>query len=491
MLYSTYYNNSTITLIIDRARHAVPPSCFASMKFQYPYLLIGILPLIACWWLLVKRKAPAREVRRSPLLLLSLIFLLVAIANPYWSTVQETRTEKGANLILMVDVSQSMFCPDGSPTRIDQARSFLRSILPQLAGSPVAVIYFAGDAQLGSPLTTDIPAIYLFLDSIVPAMTTEPGTRATPLESVTRDLIAEVTSRQTSRRQIGMLFSDGEFFDSNRGFRSWLSDQTSLTLFAFPCGKGESPVPKYDLSGPYPGAISKPNPAILKELAELTGGASYPLSKTNATAVSQEIFRHVSEVIAHGKIVPRYQYYSFLLMSFFFLLFYQLLPVFSHSMNRTQLAGSLALVLFLIVSPAAGKVQNNTFQKALDDMKQGRLDEAEKKLKDVQKQGNTEEVEIALGNVLLRKNQPEAAIRHYRNALRMNPFDQLARWNWEVALKQQSGPKPPPPQEQPPPPVPTQLPQEDRALLNYFDEMEKQDRKQENLRNANEKTFAW
>ncbi len=441
----------------------------------------------------MKRKAPAREVRRSPILLLSMISLLLAIANPYWSTVQETRTEKGANLILMVDVSQSMFCPDGSPTRIDQARSFIRSILPQLAGSPVSVIYFAGDAQVGSPLTTDIQAIYLFLDSIVPAMTAEPGTRATPLESVVRDLVAEVTSRQTSRKQIGLLFSDGEFFDSNRGFRSWLSDQNSLTLFTFPCGKGESPVPKFDLSGPYPGAISKPNPAILKELAESTGGASYPLSKTNAAAVSQEISRHVSEVIAQGKIVPRYQYYSFLLISFLFLLFYQLVPVFSHSINRTQLAGSLALMIFIIASPAAGKMQNSqeTFARALDDMKQGRLDEAEKKLKEIQKQGGAQEVEIALGNVRLRKNQPEEAIRYYRNALRMNPFNQLARWNWEVALKQQSGPKPPPPQEQPPPPAPNQLPQEDRALLNYFDELEKQDRKQENLKNANEKTFAW
>src|SRR5262245_5234221 len=132
------------------------------MKFQYPFLLFLIAPIVAGWFVLVKRKASALELRRSPLLLLAVISLTIALANPYWSTIQEARTERGANFILMIDVSQSMFCTDGTPTRIDQARSFVQSILQQFEGSPVAIVYFAGDAQLGCPLTTDLQAISLF-----------------------------------------------------------------------------------------------------------------------------------------------------------------------------------------------------------------------------------------------------------------------------------------------------------------------------------------
>jgi hypothetical protein len=464
------------------------------MKFQYPYLLIAILPLIACWWLLVKRKASALELRRFPLLILSLIFLLVAIANPYWNTVQETRTQKGANLILVIDVSQSMFCLDGTRTRLDHARTFLKSFLPQFAGSPVAVIYFAGDAQIGCPLTTDLQAVFLFLDSIVPAMTTRPGTNTAPLESVVRDMISEISSRQISRKQIGLLFSDGEFFDSNSNFRSWLSNQTDFTLFTFPCGKGESPVPKYDLSGPYPGTTSTANPQALKILAQSAHGTSYPLTNVSAAVVSREMSRHVTDVVSQGRIVPRYQYYPFLFLSFLFLLSYQLFPAFFNSFKRTRLEGSLALMMLLAVTLAAGKEKEigTMFTKALEDVKQGRLEEATKKLKEIEKHGATEELEIAWGNVFLRKNQPEEAIHHYRNALRMNPFNERARWNWEVTLKKQTGPdQPPPPQPRQSPPVVNQIPDESRALLNYFDQLEKEERKRENEKNANEKTFAW
>ena len=463
------------------------------MNFQYPYLLLLIFPVIATWWLLAKRRASISELRRFPFLLCSMIFLLIALANPYWSTQQEMRTEKGADLILMIDVSQSMFCPDGAPTRIEQARIFLRSILPRFGGSPIAVIYFAGDAQIGSPLTTDLPAIHLFLDSIVPAMTARPGTRVATLKTVVQDVVEDIARRQASRKQIGLLFSDGEFFDSDRSFRSWLSKQNDLTLFAFECGKAKSPVPKYDLSGPYPGAISNPDPIVLKHLAESTGGISYNLSNASPSIVTEEMSRHVTEMIAKGKIVPRYRSYPFLLLSFLFLFLYQLLPTFTLSWSRSRFARAAVVSLLLIFTVGAARIEPKAdeFSKAIEDIKKGRVEQGIQKLKKLQSLKASEEVEIALGNAMLQKNQPDEAIRYYKNALRMNPFNERARWNWEVALKGESEPPKPPPQQPPPPPTFNPPPPESQALLNYFNQLEKEDRKQENLKNANEDTFAW
>jgi Ca-activated chloride channel family protein len=461
------------------------------MQFQHPYLLVLIAPLIASWWLLFRRRRWDREFYRFPFLLLSMIFLVLALANPYWSLERETRKLKGADLIVMMDVSQSMFCPDGAPTRIEQARIFLRSILPRFSGSPVAVIYFSGDAQIGCPLTTDVSAIHLFLDSIVPGMTVRPGTQATPLKTTLQNLVMEISGRQASRKQIGLLFSDGEFFDSDRSLRSWLSGQNEMTLFTFQGGNKETPVPKYDLSGPYPGAVSKPDPGLLKNLAEATGGRSYNLSTTNPSNVTTEMFRHVTEMIEKGKTVPRYQYYPFLLASFFCLLIYQWIPSLAGSWERMRIAKAAAIAVIFLCTIAAGKDQSDEFAKALNDLKSGRLEKGIQNLKKLQKRVSSDELEIALGNAMLQKNQPEEAIRYYRNALKLNSSNSRARWNWEIALKRQSGPQPPPPQTPPPLSAPNPLPPESQALLNYFDQLEKEDRKQENLKNANKNTFAW
>jgi tetratricopeptide (TPR) repeat protein len=112
-------------------------------------------------------------------------------------------------------------------------------------------------------------------------------------------------------------------------------------------------------------------------------------------------------------------------------------------------------------------------------------------LKALESVERNEELEIAIGNVFLQKKQPEQAIQYYKNALRINPFNERARWNWEVAIKMQSGSQSPPPPPSPPSITPNQIPEESRALLDYFDQMEKEDRKQENKKNANESTFAW
>jgi Ca-activated chloride channel homolog len=459
------------------------------MHFQHPYLLTLIVPLIASWWLISKRKSSKREYYRYPLLLLSIIFLILALSNPYWSWEQETRKLRGADLVLLIDVSQSMFCMDGAPSRIEQARIFVRSLLPRFAGSPAAVVYFAGDAQIGCPLTTDVSAIHLFLDSIVPAMTSRPGTLAAPLKTTVERLVADISGRQASRKQIGLLFSDGEFFDSNRSFRSWLSTQNDLTLFAFQCGKGGTPVPKYDLSGPYPGAVSKPDAAVLKELAQATGGRFFNLSTANPAQVTDVMSRHVTEMIQKGKMVPKYEYYPFLLASFCFLLLYQLVPSFVFTWGRAR---STAIAMVLLCTLAATKAKPNEFENALNDLKSGRMEQGIQKLKALESQNPSAEIEIALGNAMLQKNQPAEAIRYYKNALRLSPSNDRARWNWEVALKRQSGPQSPPPSQSPPPmAAPRPMPAESQALLDYFDQLEKEDRKEENLKNANENNFAW
>jgi hypothetical protein len=160
-----------------------------------------------------------------------------------------------------------MFCPvDGGGRRIDQARNFLRTLLPEFAGSSVSVIYFAGDDQIGCPLTTDLSAIHLFLDSVAPAMTGQPGSNPEALQATLSDFLTSIKSSQIQdgKQQLGLLFSDGEFSSAAASLKNFVRKQKGFSLLTFICGKGKAAVPKYDLSGNYPGAFSEVRSAVLQ-----------------------------------------------------------------------------------------------------------------------------------------------------------------------------------------------------------------------------------
>ena len=89
------------------------------MNLEYPSLLLVaplliVLALVYGW-----RSRSLVEKRRFPWFIASIVCLLIALANPYWATVPSKERIKGVDLILIVDVSQSMFSADpGKPRRI-------------------------------------------------------------------------------------------------------------------------------------------------------------------------------------------------------------------------------------------------------------------------------------------------------------------------------------------------------------------------------------
>lgn len=452
------------------------------MNFQFPWLFWGFLPLALFWWMHSRRSVSAQETVRFPLLIASLGCLMVALANPYWNTIPEKRVVKGVDLVLLVDVSQSMFCPaDGSQRRIDQVRSFVRSLLPQFAGSQVALIYFAGDARIGCPFTSDLNAVFLFLDSISPNMTSKPGTQAAPLQEVLAEMIHP--SAAEPKQTLALLFSDGEFFDSTGAIQDWIKDQKHFSLFTFASGKGASPVPEYDLRKDHPGAVSTARPEALRSLSP---DRSYDLNHAPAEILAGRVAGTVREIVTRGQDVPDYKPTPFLILAGVLLFTHQILPYLRF--RRKTFAAALATVLLLMTS--VSMKPEESFSKALDDAAHGRSDEALEALKKLQQSGASEEVEIAIGNIYLRQKKMDDAIHYYRQALERNVRNQTARWNWEVALKQKQHPNNPSPKPVPQP-APQNLPQETKALLRYFDQQEKEQMQLTNSINANNNTFAW
>ena len=454
------------------------------MNFEYPALLYAVPLLLLLGVVYRWRARSALEKRRFPYFLVSVCFVVIALANPYWRSVPAKEKIKGVDLLIITDVSQSMFCKvNEKTTRMDLARKFIKRLLPSFAGSQIAVIYFAGDAQIGSPFTSDLPAISLFMDSITPPMSAQAGTRTESLKEALQQLLK---NRTTGKLPLILFFSDGEFFDSGKTFQNYVKRQ-DLRVFTYLCGEQKAPVLRYDLAAAVPGAFSTPNAVSLQSLAVAGKGAFFNLTKERTDQIFDELNRKVGDLIVEGQSIPDYRPVPFLIVALLFLLLYQWIPISQEKLHPA----AMVVVLFLVFSVSM-KFEDSLklYQEALQAMRSGKPDLALQKLKSLPPDFPINEKEIAIGNAYFYGAKYQEAIQHYQKVLDRDPFHALARWNWEVALKRQTDQKdrPPQPRQQP---SPQNTPENRDALLQYVDQLEKEQRQKSNRSNIGKSEFAW
>ena len=150
-------------------------SSLTSLSFKSPWLLLGLLVLAAAigLWLVAERRRARYTVRYtnvdvlatvvsgrswpryvpSGLVALGLAVLLVGIARP---EVQRTLLRERATVILVVDTSRSMQARDVKPTRLAASQDALRTFIHEApSGLRIALVVFAGEAQVATPPTKD------------------------------------------------------------------------------------------------------------------------------------------------------------------------------------------------------------------------------------------------------------------------------------------------------------------------------------------------
>lgn len=113
------------------------------------------------------------------LFLIAYILLIIAAANPQIGSKLEEVKREGIDLIVALDVSNSMKAEDLSPNRLERAKRAMLQLLNELKSDRLGIIVFAGQAYTQLPITTDYAAAKLFLNTIdtdiVPAQGTAIG----------------------------------------------------------------------------------------------------------------------------------------------------------------------------------------------------------------------------------------------------------------------------------------------------------------------------
>ncbi|MEQ8910074.1 MAG: VWA domain-containing protein [Vicingaceae bacterium] len=100
------------------------------------------------------------------LFLIAYVFMVIGTANPQIGTKMEEVKREGIDLIVALDVSNSMKAEDLSPNRLERAKRAMLQLVEDLKSDRLGIIVFAGQAYTQLPITTDYAAAKLFLNTI-------------------------------------------------------------------------------------------------------------------------------------------------------------------------------------------------------------------------------------------------------------------------------------------------------------------------------------
>ena len=296
----------------------------AHPDWLYALLPLGLLALAVLWqWgRLLRRRArladaealdrltgqssPAGRRARWLLGLLGLACFAVAMANPQFGTRERIAEVRATDLVLALDISESMLTEDVRPSRLQRARSFLLDVLAGLDGERVALQLFAADAYLQAPLTVDYAAVALMVRAAAPAQAATQGTSlAAPLE-LARELLnpplTEGEAPPAPRRRIVVLVSDGEDHEPRAAEAAELAAEEGQRVFAVGVGTPEGGRVPADGGGPFAFkrgpdgdvVVSRFDGEALRALAEAGGGRYYDLG-ANPVGAAASIVRAVQE----------------------------------------------------------------------------------------------------------------------------------------------------------------------------------------------------
>lgn len=295
------------------------------VSFERPaaLLLLAVLPLLAGLYavVFVARRRALRafggpgsglvsgsvfwQISRNLLRLAGLAALVVAVAGPRLGQPVERR-----DVVVLLDVSQSMATQDVAPSRLALARDVIDRLAADLREQRIGLVYFAGDARLRFPLTADTPAIGKVLEfggyPFIPISGSSvdaglwAGMELFPLEV-----------RANGRPKSLVLLSDGEGA-GNSSLIGALRSQ-DVRLFAVGIGTadgGEVPLYAADgrflryLSGRAGTTVSSLDAASLEALAGATGGRYW--TYTGSEPVPQELSAQILRLPATEVIGERW-----------------------------------------------------------------------------------------------------------------------------------------------------------------------------------------
>ena len=120
--------------------------------------------------------SPAKRKLRFILLAAVLLLLIAAAARPYRSSRIIPHQTFGRDILVLFDVSKSMWATDVAPSRLEHAKYLLRELVEKTGNDRFGIVAFAGRAFLACPLTSDKTTLEQYIDELGPSVIPIGGT---------------------------------------------------------------------------------------------------------------------------------------------------------------------------------------------------------------------------------------------------------------------------------------------------------------------------
>jgi Ca-activated chloride channel family protein len=289
---------------------------FAHIEYLYLLILIPALALIFIVVISQRKKALkrfgnmdvlstlmpglsfSRPVLKSVLILLALATMVFGIARPQFGSKLREIKREGVEIIIALDVSNSMMAEDIKPNRLERAKQAIARMVDRLVNDKIGLIVFAGDAYIQIPITTDYVSAKLFLNTISTEIVPKQGTAIG--SAISLGMKSFTQQEETSKALI--IITDGENHEDDAIEAAKLAVEKGIIVHTIGIGlpKG-APIPVYsggqktyreDSQGQT--VISKLDEAMLRRIA--AAGEGVYIRSTDTRVGLDKLFDEINKM---------------------------------------------------------------------------------------------------------------------------------------------------------------------------------------------------
>ena len=304
------------------------------LEFGDPELMAQLMP----------DASKSRPIVKFTLLMVALALLIVAAARPQYGQQEKTVKRQGIEVMVALDISNSMLAEDVAPNRLDRAKQMLSKMIDNMTDDKVGLVVFAGEAFTQLPITCDYVSAKMFLNTISPKLI---STQGTAIGAALQTAIRSFGSQESDAGRAIILITDGENHEDDATAVAKQAQELGIQVFVIGIGKSEgSPIPVpgtndyiKDRSGQV--VVSRLNEEMCQEIAQAGKGAYVRCDNTNTAmrALQQELDR-IATTDLETTVYADYneQYQSFLLIALLLLVIdCFILMRQNHRLNRMDL----------------------------------------------------------------------------------------------------------------------------------------------------------
>src|ERR1700761_1404460 len=237
---------------------------FGHSLFLYALVLVPVLILLFLFVRRWKRKALAalgdrpvisriipdvsfkRPTLKFILFIIAYGLLIIGAANPQIGTATDDTEHKGGDIMILLDVSNSMLSQDVAPSRLENAKMAIAQLIDHLKDDKIGIVVFAGEAYVQLPMTNDYSAAKLFLGTINTNMVPVQGTAI----GAAIDMGVKSFDFKDGAAKAMVLLTDGENHEDDAVVAAGAAHEKGVVIHVIGFGSAQgSPVPVYGDNG--------------------------------------------------------------------------------------------------------------------------------------------------------------------------------------------------------------------------------------------------